>query len=461
MTILWSPTLIDRGPRYNAIVEALADDIANGRLRPGDRLPTQRELADQLGISVGTVTRAFAAAERRGLLRGETGRGTFVSAPVSATYAVTDVPDAAPGLIDLGVTWPLYSDDPDLAPVLRRVARSPDLRELLQYQPNAGMSRHREAGAAWMARCGLETSAERVLVTAGTQHALNVVLATMCEPGDTLLVEEFTYPGITALAGLLKLKLAPVAGDAEGLLPEAFESACRQRHGKVLYCVPTIQNPTATTLPEMRRREVAAIAERYGVTIIEDGVHQLLAQEPPAPMACYSENACFIGSLSKVVSGALRIAFLAVPVRLVERIAHAIWATNWMAAPLCAEITALWIEDGTAGATVQRKQAEARERLEIALRVLDGISFQWSPWGHHVWLGLPAPWQDASRFAAHSRRRGVAVTADDAFLAGGSARGAWIRLSLSAPASRETLEIGLEKLRTLLCEPPPMNPAIV
>ena len=106
-------------PRYAAIVDALADDIDTGRLKPGDQLPTQRELADRLEVSVGTITRAYAAAERRGLVRGEIGRGTFVAGAGADRYRSSELGSKGPGVIDLAVTHPLYAQGPDLAAVLR------------------------------------------------------------------------------------------------------------------------------------------------------------------------------------------------------------------------------------------------------------------------------------------------------------------------------------------------------
>jgi DNA-binding transcriptional MocR family regulator len=447
--------------RYAAIVDALVDDIDAGRLQPGDQLPTHRDLADQLGVSIGTITRAYAAAERRGLVRGEIGRGTFVAGTAADIYGAAEFVQVEPGVVDLAVTRPLYDLDPDLAAALRDVARLPELQDLLHYQPNAGTWRHRTAGAEWASRFGVETDPEHVLVCAGTQNALAVTLTTACRPGDGLFVEELTYPGLRALATLLELRLIPLPMDDEGLLPDAFESACRQRRAKALYTVPTIHNPLTTTMSETRRHAIAGIADRHGIAIIEDAIHHLLADDAPPPLSVMApKNSFFVAAMSKVVTGGIRIAYLVAPPGMVETLTQAVWATSWMAAPLCGEIAAKWVEDGTADETMRRKKAEARARVKIAREILAGFDLRADDCGHHAWLELPERWESAAGFAAEARRRGVAVTPADLFAVGGNIPNA-VRLSLSAPRTHEALSAGLRKVAQTLTAAPGLGPAIV
>jgi DNA-binding transcriptional MocR family regulator len=448
-------------PRYAAILDALAGDIEAGRLKPGDRLPTQRELADRLEVSVGTITRAYAAAERRGLVRGEIGRGTFVAGAAAERYRGSELVSKGPGVIDLSVTHPLYAQGPDLSSVLRELARSPQLSELLHYQQNQGMQRHREAGAVWSARVGMDTQADNVLVCAGTQHALTVTLTSVVGRGGSLFVEELTYPGIKALANLLEIKLVPLPVDEDGLIPDAFESACRQRRAKALFTIPTIHNPLALTMPAARRREIASIAARYDVPVIEDAIHHLLADDPPPPISAFEPHIGYcIAALSKVVAGGLRVAYLVGPPDTTDQLTQAIWATNWVTAPLCGEIAARWIEDGTAEHTIQRKRAEAAARVVIAREVLAGRDVRADDHGLHAWLELPPPWESAAAFAAEARRRGVAVAPADVFAVGGNIPNA-VRLSLSAPFDRDTMTQALRKIARLLDDAPCCGPPMV
>lgn len=460
MTI-WEPTISADKPRHAALLDALVADVHSGRLKPGSRLPTQRELAEQLGLSLGTVTRAYAAAQRRGLIKGEIGRGTFVMGEGDDRYGAAEFDLNRPGIIDLAVVRPLYDLEPDLAGTLRRLARRPGLSDLLYYQPNAGTLRHRKAGADWATRYGIETGPDRVLVCAGTQHALTVTLSAVCKPGDALLVEELTYPGVRALANLLELKLIPLAMDDGGLIPESFEAACRQGRAKVLFTMPTGHNPTTATIPAERRREIAELAARFEVAVVEDTVNHLLAENPPPPLCAFApEVGYFMASLSKAVTGGLRVAYLVAPERSVPDLTKAVWATNWMTAPLCAEIAAMWIEEGTADETCTRKKAEARRRVALAREILKDFDVRCDDNGHHAWLSLPECWRGAAQFAEEARRAGVAVAPADLFCVGPNAPAA-VRLALSTPGNMETLSAGLVKLKNLLAGPPGLGAAIL
>ena len=434
--------------RYLAIVDALQHDIERRRLVLGDRLPTHRELAAALGVSIGTVTKAYAEATARGLVLGHTGRGTFVGGTTSRKAAL-DVEESARD-IDLGPTWPLYALDPDLGAALRMLMRRKDVQSLLRYAPHTGSMRHRRAGAIWARRYGLDAPPERVLVCAGVQHAMLVILSALAEPGDVVLTEEFTYPGLKAAAHLLRLRLHGVATDGEGMLPDAFARACRQRRVKALYTIPTLHNPTTRTTGEERRREIAAIAARHGIPIIEDEAHQLLASEPPPTYwSIAPDQTYFIAGLSKVVTGALRVTYVVAPPAAVPRLSEAIWATTWMVAPLTAEIAALWIEDGTADATVARKRREAIARQRIAAQLLAGLSFETQPAAFNVWID-PLPRGTAADLVSAARHCGVAVTSGSAFAAGSAGGRAAVRVSLTAAETRSELRRGLTILSEVL-----------
>src|SRR6185503_12920687 len=268
---MWSPRLESRkGPRYLAIVEALADDFAAGQLPHGTRLPTHRDLAESLGVTVGTVSRAYAEAARRGLVSGEVGRGTFVRGPVSETAGddgdVCDLSQNHP---------PEPAARPQRAALVKALASltaNGDVGALLDYPAAGGGAADREAGAAWIARAGLRVSPDEVLVCTGSQHGLTIVLATLLEPGDVLLTESLTYAGLQPVAGLLRLRLRGLPIDAFGLRPDGLAKACREGGMKAVYLIPTLHNPTTAVMPEGRRREIADVARAHGLRIVEDDV---------------------------------------------------------------------------------------------------------------------------------------------------------------------------------------------
>jgi DNA-binding transcriptional MocR family regulator len=448
---MWTPDLgRRRGPRYLAIAEALAEDAASGRLRPGTRLPTHRELAERLGMTVGTVTRAYAEAARRGLVSGEVGRGSFLRGGTGVELGAS-----APGLVDLSVNHPpvLAGDEgAPLARTLAALARRRDLGELLGYPPEGGAPEHREAGARWIRDAGLAASPEQVLVSSGSQHGMTAVFAALVRPGDVVATEALTYPGMRALAGLLHLRLLGLPLDREGLLPDALERACRSGTVKALYLIPTLQNPTASVMPEGRRREIARIVEAHGVVVVEDDVHSHLLADAPRPLACFAPERCiYLTGTAKSLAPGLRVGFVHAPQPLVPRLAAAIRATTWMAPPLTAEIAATWIRDGTADSIVRRRRKEAAARHRLALEALSGFDLDSHPAAYHLWLRPPEPWRGES-FADAARRHGVLVTPPAAFAVGRAMPDA-VRVCLGGPRDREELERGISVLAQLLASP--------
>ncbi len=465
MTI-WLPHVADRpGPRYRAIADALAEDIRRGAVRPGTRLPTHRELAWKLGLTVGTVTRAYAEAERRGLIAGEVGRGTYVRgaapADIAISYSAAE-PSAQAGFIDLSLNFPVIpGHEAELATALRRLAARDDLGELLPYQPHGGRLPDRVAGAAWIARSALPVPAEEVAVTAGGQHAIVVCLAAVAASGDTVLVENLTYPGVKAAAALLGLKLVGVAIDQHGVVPDQLAAACRATGAKALYCMPTLHNPTAAVMPADRRHAVATIAAEHGIPVIEDDCYGFLVPDAPPPiMALGIAEGLFMTSLSKSIAAGQRIGYVAARPGRLERVTQAIRATSWMASPLAAAIATDWIGDGTAQRMVRERRAEAAARQAMVEAALPAARAPGGAVSYHAWLGLPEGWR-AEDFVAAARRRGVAVTPPSAFAVTRQAAPDAVRICYGAAAGREELARGLSILTGLLAEQPYLAASVI
>jgi DNA-binding transcriptional MocR family regulator len=457
---MWRPEITDRpGPRYKAIADALAEDIADGRLRDGDRLPTHRELAEHLALTVGTITRAYAEAERRGLVRGEVGRGTFVGPADRGLEEAIGPEDAE--VIDLGLNLPLDAESPDLAGALRDLGQRADLAALLAYQPFAGSVRYRQVGVDWMARHGLAVAPEQVVVTAGAQHAILVALSALCDAGDTVLSEALTYPGLRTAAALLGLKTAPVAMDGEGMRPDDLERMVGETGARVVYCMPTLHNPTTSTMSARRRQAICDVARRLDLQIVEDDVHGLLQPDAPPPLALSApDRTLYVASISKVLAGGLRVAFVAAPSDVIDRLGFAVAASLWTLPALSLEVAARWIADGTAEAIIARKREEAAARQRLVARILPRECVRSAGCAYFFWLELPSPWR-TDRFVRAARERGVVVTPAEAFATGGAEAPAAVRVSISAPAARDRVETGLRTLAELLARGPAPAAAIV
>jgi DNA-binding transcriptional MocR family regulator len=461
MTI-WSPHLpAGTEPKYQALLDALHRDIENGSLAPGTRLPTQRQLATRLGIAIGTVSRAYAIAERRGIVSGEVGRGTFVRAREPRIQESAEDGEN-PELIDLS-RGRLVRDprDPALSLRLEKLSKRDDLNQLVDvYQPAAGMARHRAAGAAWLRRVGLEVDPGRVVITSGAQHGAATVLAAIAGPGDLVLTEEVTYSGITAIAGLLHLHLRGMPMDEHGLKPDAFEAVCRSSSPRALFCMPTLQNPTSRTMPLARRREIAAIAQAHDVAVLEDDVNGFVPADPLPPLAALAPaHTYYITGTSKSLAPGLRIGYVVPPAHRVERVTAAIQATSWFTAPLLAEVVTNWIESGEADAMAGWKRREIAARYALALEILNPWLPAREPVSFHIWVPLPEPWRTET-FVAQARSRGVLVNPSEEFTVGRESAPHAIRVCLGATVSRTRLEDGLRRLAGLLGQVPEPSPMI-
>lgn len=460
-TVRWQPAITHRpGPLYRAIAAALAEDIANGTLPPGTRLPTHRDLAWDLKVTVGTITRAYQEAERQGLIGGEVGRGTFVRDPRRLTEPVVEsggtLMEVNLGLIDLSVNaTALWPDAHALTVATQAVAQRPDLVALMSYQTPLGHPRLRAAIADWLAdSANLHVAPEQVLLAVGGQGAMLTALSAVTRPGDTLLVEQLTYPGLRAAALHLGLRLVPVAMDAEGLLPDAVEQAARAHGAHALYCMPTLQNPTTATLPPDRRRALIDVARRIGLMIIEDDVYGFLKQPAPPTLASLGPDVTlYVSSLSKSLFPGLRTGYVIGPRPLFDRLATILRATVLAPAHMGTVVAAELIDSGEAGRIAQRRRALVAERQALARSVLSGLDLSGSdPTVTHLWLPLP----DGVRrddLVRGALERGVKITSADGFGVGRGETPNAVRICLMGVDHANQLEKGLSVLEGLISNP--------
>jgi DNA-binding transcriptional MocR family regulator len=452
-------------PVYLALADVLGAAIADGNLAPGERLPTHRALAEKLGVTTGTVTRAYLEAEARGLVQGEVGRGTFVRAGSAVAGRFDFGAAARPGVIDLAYNLPPVGSPEELRILsdgLAALAGGRNILRFMHYQPAQVLDEYRETGRGWLARCGVEAPAEEIVLTAGSQHALFAVLAALASPGDEVLTEALTYPGLQAAAELLHLRLRGVALDREGLRPDALDAACAGG-ARLVYLVPTLQNPTTATMSTRRRRAVAEVARQRGLAIVEDDIHALLLPdgERPKPLATLlPEQGYYIANTAKLLAPALRVSFLRAPRQAVKRIAAAVHASLWMSPPIGVELVGHWMRNGDADRLLELRRAEAAARQAVAAEALKGCRYRAHPASYHLWLELPRPWR-AESFAARALERGVAVTAADSFAVGRSAAPRAVRVCLGGAPDRERLAAALASLRQTMADGPSRPTALV
>lgn len=435
-------------PLYLAIADVISDDVRSGALAPGARLPTQRALAAELGVDLTTVTRAYNEAQRRGLTGARVGRGSFIAAaPAVRVYGTAS---GAP--VDMSMNLPPPFADEALVRRMWRGLADLEAREglplLLRYQDPGGAAADREAGAAWLADRVPGADASRTLVASGAQAALVAVVGALANPGDTVACEALTYPGLRAAAAHLGVALLGLEMDGEGVTPEALARACRDTGPRAFVCTPTLQNPTTATLSLQRREALAAVARRYRLPIIEDDAYGKLPADPlPSLAALYPERTWHIAGLAKLVSPALRIAYVTAPdARNAEQVAARLRATG-MASPITAALASRWIRTGVAARVLQAIRDETAARRRIAADIL-GPAFAEPAQAFHLWLPLPPPLTRAA-LEARLQAQAVSVVRSDAFAAGGEPPEA-VRIGLGAAESHADLARALTAIREAL-----------
>lgn len=460
---MWIPDIskLD-GPRYLAVATAIAKAIDGGELPPGAQLPPQRDLAIKLGVTVGTISRAYTVAKKRKLVSGEVGRGTFVSGSRDETNAANVIPQMDSRAVDLACYSTPVADLSDaIAKSLSDLADRTDLLPLHRYPPAAGFVSHRAAGAAWIARSGMEVSPDNILITNGAQQALSLAFGTLLGPGDRLLTETVTYSGAKALSSLNGLELQGVAMDEHGMIPEALDRAASETEARVVYLQPTVHNPTTAMMPEERRRKIADIIRKHDLTMIEDDAACSALTERPAPISTLiPERSCYITGVSKALSPALRVGFVTAPQEILSHLLNMFHANVLGASPLMAELVSQMISSGAAAEICRRNVEESGRLNRVALRTLKGHDLQSHPACFYLWLKLPRQWS-AEEFAAAARADGVSVVPADNFLASRETPVHAVRVSLNPSFNPDVLLKGLDVLNRLLMNSPRLRQAVI
>lgn len=453
----WDSFIADEpGPKYLAICDGIAAAIRRGDLRPGKRLPSQRMLARKLGVSVGTITRAYQEALDRGLISGEIGRGTYVREHPPMPLKVVDHSRISPGSLDLYQNFPVRV--PELenkiwADTLAALGRRNDLGETVRASWSELIERYQRAGAAWIRRTGLEAPPKSIVECPGFPSALCAIVGAATDPGDLVLAPLFSHPSIKLLAKQYHLRILGLPMDRHGIDPDAFEGACRDSSPRLLYCAPTIHTPTTKTMPEERRRAIADIAKRYDVLIVEDESAAFLLAEPPLPISAFAPQHCFfLGNVWLALSLGLVTTYMVVPEVWKEPMSTAVAATSGITPALVSEIAAMWVESDEIDRLIELRRRELIARNALALEILGDRSLHCHPCGHHIWLELPAPWT-SELFVVRAEQAGVAINNGEWFLVDHGPAPESVRVCIGNAPGRDELRWALQRLDTLIDMP--------
>ncbi|MCV6586610.1 MAG: PLP-dependent aminotransferase family protein [Marinibacterium sp.] len=460
---IWCPDVsADQGPLYQAIATAISRDIRAGVLRPGQRLPPQRALAERLGIDFTTVSRAYAAAGKQGLVEGRVGQGTFVCEPPS------DPPRAAaPSVpvdrrLDRSMNMPPLFEDAALSRQMlddmQAVQAEAGVEALMRYQPLGGSPDDQRAARDWLASHVALDSYAGLAICSGVQAAVWSILSQTVQPGDTVCCEDFTYPGFLSIARQMGLRVVPVPMNATGLDPAALEEICRTERPRLLYTTPTLHNPTGATMPEAQRRAIAGVVRAHDLAVIEDDAYGVVAPEAPPPLTRFAPQNCwYVATLSKCLAPSLRVCF-AIPPETAspDGFWRALHARGGLVSPISARLATRWFATGTATRLTDAIRAETRWRQAAFAERFPDV-----PMGQgafHVWLRLPDTLA-ATDLAFAMRDADLGVVPGQAFAPVAAPNA--VRLALGVSRDRHSYAAALTSLADVLAHPEQRNWLVV
>lgn len=456
----WLPDLSQgSGPLYARLADRIETDIGHGLLPTGAKLPPQRDLAYDLGVTIGTVGRAYALLRERGLVSGEVGRGTYVlgqgepvTLPKAAPFGGTRGAIQADGKLRM---------DSTAAPEVGQASVIGELsHQIVRQHPDAIVNYVRtpapdwlEAGSRWLATGAWRPAEGSIVPTLGGHAAILSVIAAVTAPGDRVAVDQLTYSSIARSANLIGRRIVAVDMDGDGTDPGDFERLCAQQHPKLAFLIPGLQNPTLTVMPESRRREIVEIARKHNVWLVEDAIYAGLLEDQPVSIAEMAPERTFhVGGLSKTVAAGVRAGWVACPPHLAPRVQIAYKMLTGGNPFLMAELAARLVLSGEADAIRARVRAELQLRENLARERLAGHDFVSDSRAPFLWLKLPEPWLSGT-FRQAAANEGVLVDDEDEFKSGRTEHVYHrVRVGFSS-LPRPDVEVGFDRLRSLLDNP--------
>ncbi len=446
------------GPKYRRLFDALQTAIRSGGLKPGAKLPTVRNLAWDLGITPGTVARAYQMATEAGLIETTVGRGSFVKSAKRALPQIPPNPMAqrshGDGMnlsnahtVDLG-------QGALIREVISEIGHSPELM-LADYAGDSALLPCRNLASDWLRGQGVRGRAEDLVVTYGAHNAVMLALTCILEGRDPVIVApKLCYPGFRQSAQLSRARIVGVESDDEGILPEDLVSICRRERPQVLLCSSNVYNPTCVQTSPERRAQIADIARRFDLHIIEDDIYGTLIEERPDgyDVLC-PERVWHATSLSKCLAAGLRVGFLQCPKGQGSLGVRVMQGLSLSLSHVLTKLAATLFENGSVAKYGPMIASENAKRLELALNLLGRFDVSYVRGVNFIWVEIPRGWR-ASHFLQACQREHIFVAPGDLFTLPGEPAPNAMRVSLAGADSHEALTKGLTRIADLLSHPP-------
>ncbi|TPP11281.1 PLP-dependent aminotransferase family protein [Rhizobium glycinendophyticum] len=462
----WLPSLSNgHGPLYVRIADDAERAIKSGALLQGSKLPPQRDLAYDIGVTIGTISRAYALLRERGLVSGEVGRGTYVQAdtsdpstsprdPVTINYGGTRAITPPPGKLRFDTTAAI---DVGQAEIVGRV-----MTEIAAAHPSEISSYTRtlspdwqEAGRQWLSSGTWSPEVSQILPQMGVHAGINAVIAAVTGTGDRVVCEHLTYSQVSRSAMLMGRQIALVDSDADGILPEDFERVCAREHPKAAFIMSSGQNPTLACLPLSRRKDIVAIARKYNVWLIEDYLYGgMIADGIPLLAELAPDRTFLLNGLSKSVAAGVRGGWVACPPHMSQRVRVTQKMVSGGLPFLLAELSARLVLSGAAGEIRGKVLAEIASREAVVRELFGGKEFRSHPRLPFFWLKLPEPWMSGT-FKQAVLDANVLIDDEDEFKPARSSRVFHhVRVGFSEGRDRSIAIEGLKTVRRILDQSP-------
>ncbi|HEX4228808.1 MAG TPA: PLP-dependent aminotransferase family protein [Bryobacteraceae bacterium] len=409
-------------PIYRQLADAIGQLIEMGSLPVGERLPATRDLAGRLGLNRTTVSAAYTVLEESGLIEGHVGRGSFVAERRHSTAAVSGpgsvgfdwesiLPPLEPRMAAIGgravdvnflnarparEAFPLAA----FRKLAKQVIDGPEAAEILQLGSPYGYAPLRRYLLDEAQNAGIARAGDDLIITNGCQQALDLIARLLTAHGETAALEDPVYYGqlrVFARAGA-RLVTVPVGG--QGLDTEALEPVLDRERPRLLVVTPTFQNPTGATIPLARRQKIIALAQKYGVVLVENDVYGELrycgSALPSLKQLDESGNTILLRSYSKVSFPGLRVGWAIAPRAVLARLAEAKQTSDLHSDQLSQAVLLRFAESGELARHLELTRAAGADRLETVLKACErylppGATFTRPEGGMNLWIELPAP----------------------------------------------------------------------
>ncbi|SEP60917.1 PLP-dependent aminotransferase family protein [Thalassovita taeanensis] len=452
MDTKWQPTLNTVGrSKYKALADNIREGVAAGTLLSGDRLPPVRDLAYRLSVTPGTVARAYTVLTEEGVLQAGVGRGTFVAEAATQADSAHDWPTTltlrSPQVPDMGQSQLLRE-------AMQTCADSMTAQDLLMYPSRMDDLPLRRALRHWMADLPIGNfTAEDIVLSHGAQSALMLVMQTVLRgPDPVVAVESLTYPGFRRAAELCRARVIGIGCDTEGPIVAELEAAVRD-HGAQLFCTSSeVNNPTLRTTSPARRREIAALAQRLGLHVVDDDCYTIGPHRDESYHSLLPNLGWYVSSLSKSLTPALRVGYVVAPLDRVPDLARtAAFSYFGLSRPL-AELTLAVMNDPRILSVAAKIRARINEMVRVAVNHLGGHNVTWHQDVPFLWVSLPQGWR-ASSFTRTAEAQGVIVKSSEEFVLRDARAPHAVRVAVNGLVDPARFEAGIIQLRKLLDNP--------